>query len=279
MDELRADPEYAATREALGQLLAAGTAPVLVYQMGKVGSTAVVAALERAGLPVLQIHSLGEGLLGYYRKLRREGWPVPPHVHLGLALRERLREGWPGPLRVISLVRDPVAREVSNRFENIRMIEAPLFDARGRLYGEAMLRHVEAWLCREGALDYVFGWFDRELKPVLGVDVMALPFPAEQGWIVHRASGVEVLLMQQEALGEAGPQALRAFLGAEGPVAIPEGRRREGMRFGEVYRWVRERLRLPRQVLERIYGSRFCTHFYTEGQRRAFLERWAARQR
>jgi len=276
MDELRADPGYAATREALQRLLASGTAPVLVYQMGKVGSTAVVAALEQAGRPVLQVHSLGEGLLDHYRKLRREGWPVPPHVHLGLALRERLKEGWPGPLQVISLVRDPVAREVSNCFENIRMIEAPLFDARGRLYGEAMLRHVEAWLSREGALGYVFSWFDRELKPSLGVDVMALPFPAERGWTVHRTPGVEVLVMQQEALGEAGPRALQAFLGAEGPVAIPEGRRREGMRFGEVYRWVRERLRLPRKVLERIYASRFCTHFYSEAQRRVFLERWAA---
>src|SRR5689334_3346689 len=87
------------------------TVPVIVYQMAKVGSSAVVAALQQAGIPALHVHRMDADHLCSMRQARAFlGWQVPPvpaHDLLGLELRRDVIA--PGHRAdIITLVRDPI---------------------------------------------------------------------------------------------------------------------------------------------------------------------------
>jgi len=90
-----------------------------MYQMGKVGSTTVTEALRASIDPrrVLQVHFLSDRLSSMVRTHRRAGVrPLPYHLYLGRATREILRRRSQWPCLVVSMVRDPIARMVSDLF-------------------------------------------------------------------------------------------------------------------------------------------------------------------
>src|SRR4051794_39437103 len=99
--------------------------PIIVYQMAKVGSSAVAAGLGRARLPTFHVHRMDAGHLRRMREERRAlGWSVPPvapHDRLGLRLRQDLLERG-GRAVIVTLVRDPIARNVSSYFEHLDFI-------------------------------------------------------------------------------------------------------------------------------------------------------------
>lgn len=69
----------------------------VVYTFGKVGSTAVAAALDRAGIAAHDIHSLDPSVLKRQARtaLKRDAFP-PHHVSLSMVLREEARVSvWP----------------------------------------------------------------------------------------------------------------------------------------------------------------------------------------
>ena len=102
-----------------------GIVPVIVYQMGKVGSVAVFAALERAGVPAFHVHRMNRDHVDRMRLRRRAlGWaeiPVAPHDVLGLSLNERvIAKG--RRAAIVTIVRDPIARNLSSYFEYLAAI-------------------------------------------------------------------------------------------------------------------------------------------------------------
>jgi hypothetical protein len=96
--------------------------PVLVYQMGKVGSETVARSLgdEQLARSVYHLHFLTPQGLARAAETYREHWRPDGNAHHvwdGEFIRERLQEAgdgeqWP----VITLVRDPVARNLSAFF-------------------------------------------------------------------------------------------------------------------------------------------------------------------
>ena len=96
--------------------------PILIWQMGKVGSKAVVQSIKNSHLasPVFHAHVLSEALLMsgelYERSIRNKNQSYLFNV----CLKERLiKKNTDLRWRIISLVREPVARNVSAFFQNI----------------------------------------------------------------------------------------------------------------------------------------------------------------
>ncbi|MGH0028376.1 MAG: hypothetical protein ACQGVC_01180, partial [Myxococcota bacterium] len=115
--------------------------PVLVYQMGKVGSSSVLRTLEQApepARPVIAVHYLVprelEAARAYYRRGTGRSSPDRYTWMLGDAVGARLMQlGDRVRLPVVSLVRDPIAREVSSLFQDPRVFADRLRDAEGRI--------------------------------------------------------------------------------------------------------------------------------------------------
>jgi hypothetical protein len=271
--------------------------PLLVYTMGKVGSSSLARSLQKAApeLDVLHLHRLVPEHLAraddLYREAARghEGTPAartfrPHHVWLGQHLSGRIDRGPPGGDRwtVITLIRDPVARNVSSFFQNLFLFFG--YDWAGQLLSKSpdtVVADLERLFLGSYARErwWALGkdanpltWFDDELRTVFGVDVLAEPFPTDIGFKIHEGPRARVLLIRLEDLDRCAPEAIQAFLGLR---AFEPQRRNvaSGKPYASLYRRFVESIDLPTEYVDRLYGSRVARHFYTERELASFRSR------
>jgi len=253
----------------------AGAAPVLIYQMGKVGLSSVYRALRQIlhGTPVLHVHFLSPYLAEHRHSHRAEVMrALPYHFYLGAALRRQLLAKPQHPVKIISLVRDPLAFELSNLLQNPRLVGGA---ARLRELAEQpqALRELLQQRLAEGQT-YLESRFDREMREVFGIDVFAQAFDSETGWQIYRHRGAQLLLIPLEDLSAQGPQVIQQFLGLPEPLSLATANERARLDQGEAYRRFRQHPGLSREVLNQVYQRRFAQHFYSDAQRRDLVERW-----
>lgn len=265
--------------------------PLLIYTMGKVGSLTVARSLAASHpeLSVYQIHWLDAERLQREeaiarRARRRHGVSIrPAYIWRGQYLRRRLAEarGWP----VVTLVRDPVARNVSSFFQNLRVFygyraerelaakgEARVLEELSRLFEEEFVPEAKMAAVDASPLS----WFEIELEPALGIDVFAKPFPIAEGFGCYESPRARLLLIRLEDLARCGKRAFQA-LGIDDfePVQRNVG---DTKGYADLYRRFRETIALPSSYLDRLYGSRLAQHFYTPDEIAAFRARWRERK-
>ena len=87
---------------------------------------------------------------------------------------------------------------------------------------------------------------------------------------------VNVLLLRLEDMNETAPAAIGEFL-VISPVDIITTNVAAGKSYGALYQRFIERLELPVEYLDRLYQSRFSTHFYTAAEIDSFRAGWLSR--
>jgi hypothetical protein len=105
--------------------------PILLLQMGKVGSKSVQAGLEALHLerPVYHAHFLSEERTAKTEKQRRKFFRTERHTYLmrpwlnQFLLRTFRREDDSKTWKLITLTREPVGRNISAFFENLDVVE------------------------------------------------------------------------------------------------------------------------------------------------------------
>lgn len=100
---------------------------ILVYQMGKVGSTSMCRSLQKAGFGPLQVHRTVSDLPHMERFMETDR-DFPFHFYIGRLLYTYLKST-SHRLKVIAIVRDPVARYISAQFQTLEYERIPTADA------------------------------------------------------------------------------------------------------------------------------------------------------
>jgi glycosyltransferase involved in cell wall biosynthesis len=250
--------------------------PIVVHQMGKVGSKTVEASLKACdlGVPVCHSHFLNN--LERLEKNVKASRPNPVQSLAKIRSAKELRKILLGTgyirNRVITLVRDPVARNVSAFFENLTEFFPNFYELRasGRLRLEDL---ITTFLTRYEH-DIPLRWFDVQMKPVFGIDVFAHEFPRDRGYMVYHGEGASLLLMKLEQLKACAAPAMREFCGVENFV-LRNANVGEEKEYRDTYRDFLDAVELPREYLDRMYESKLVRHFYTEGEIAGFRARWA----
>lgn len=250
------------------------TPPVLIYQMGKVGSSAVYASLRNAAIPnpVYHVHFLSYGNINRVERYYRTVGASRSIAQLGYlrALRRKLdRHG--GPIQVITLVRDPVAREISDVFENMSIHDGSLLTDKSEVDVAMTLDRLNSSFANfDETKNYACTWFDREMLDTFGIDVYSTPFDHDRKFTIVSKGNVDLLVMRMEDLPTVFTDAIWQFLG----VSIPLVRANDASakEYHTAYRAVITQIALPRDVYERMYASRYAQHFYPEGVRADFMK-------
>ena len=265
-----------------------GQGLLLVHTMGKVGSTTISASLRQQGIRrkmlMFQPHFISEEGRAFAETLATEGvggWEHLAKKERSGFLRNRLlfdelaRMRVAGErVKVITLVRDPVATNVSGLFHNHLWWPAAL-KAQCTAGAPGCLDALGSYFLDSYPHDVPETWFDMEVRALFGVDVYAQPFDPARGYAVYHSDTADVLLLKLEMLNQAAPAAVRDFLGLSA-FELVESNTAEDKSYADLYKAFRRELRLPDAYLDRVYGSRFAHHFYSPAELDAFRRKWSS---
>ncbi|HUF67824.1 MAG TPA: putative capsular polysaccharide synthesis family protein [Longimicrobiales bacterium] len=255
---------------------------ILVHAMAGAGSIAVLDALlkrfPRAN--VYHTHYLHPDTIHdhhqRFRELHRRTGHAVLHTEFIAArtLAGRLRGPVRTPWRVITTVREPVARTVAaffHHFQGNHPELEPGFEAEPANVD----RLIELFLADdEHERGVTLEWFEREIRDVFDIDVLRHPFGGESGHATYRTAKCSLLIVRTEDLDLAGGRAITSFLDVpalrierDGPSAEPP--------YADAQTRFIERIQIPDAYLDIMYGSRPARHFYSEREIAAFRARWS----
>jgi hypothetical protein len=270
---------YAASKQVALWRMRRTEPPLVVFSMGKTGSTAIARALHDAtGDPVFQVFRLEPERLAQAERRYRAGHPRAPFAgahHLWES--EYLLRKPPGaraPWTVITTVREPVAQAVSAFFHGAGLRERLASHSSGPTGSGPSVDALVDALVDERWTRPPVRWFDREFEPALGVDVYASSFDPAVGFGVIETPAARVLLLRQESF-DAAPAVLARFLHRRDPVPVAARNQGAGRANGERYREFLATARLPERLLDEAYGSRYARHFYADSELAGFRRRWS----
>lgn len=269
--------QYAAAHASARRAMSRSTSPrVVVFTMGKSGSTAIARALEaRLATRAFQVFRLeADGLAaataryrarhpgGEGRGLRRR---FPGALHLWeSAFLQAHRPTEAEPWIVCTTLREPVAQAVSAYFH-------------GSGHGHRAIgtdpSEIARAIVEDGWLRRSVRWFEREFITALGIDVYATPFPHREGWSLLTTPVARLALVRQENL-DAAPRALQALLQTDELVPVSARNAAATKPYADAYGRFLEVATFPADALKWAYSSRYARHFYSTAERAQFVKRW-----
>lgn len=261
---------------------------LLIHTMGKVGSTTVKASLAARGLrqsmAVYQPHFVSEAGMAFVEKLTLDGvggWDnltersrrflISSHA-LNEDLARRRKEG--KRVTVVTLVRDPVATNLSGLFHNHAWWPAEI-KVTCETPSPECLSGLRQHFLEHYPHQVPDTWFDMEMLPLYGVDVYAVPFDTARGYQIYRSDFADVLLLKLEDLSRSMAQAFKEFMNLD-DVAIVNSNVADDKSYAEIYQAFRANVALPESYLDQMYGTRFTRHFYTPDEVARFRKKWLA---
>lgn len=272
------------------QLDKSNVTPVLLYQMGKVGSKTIRLSLREYGFkgPIYHSHLLTEDRIRETEEQRKKYFRTDRHGYLTRPWMNRfLRDSVDGKYgshrwKLITLTREPISRNISAFFENC--VITPLEDGEGyrivsdyydlditisdKDYEKLMNAFMEK-LNHDSPLDF----FDKEIKAVLGVDIYAEQFDKEKGYEIFEKDNYDVLVIKLEKLKECASEAFKEFMGLDGFTLVDTNVGSE-KDYAALYKDFRVNAIIPQSYVDHLYNSKYMNAFYTEEEKSKFLERW-----
>jgi hypothetical protein len=264
--------------------------PLLIYQMGKVGSKTIRSSLQALNLdmPIFHVHFLTRERVKKTEKERRkylgtgkEG--LLKHVWQYQYLRKRIASGLSGKQwKIVTLTREPISRNISTFFENL---EVETLDASGRYhiksdyYGLDVVLNIEdidqlvELFFERLRHDSPLVFFDRELGSMFGVDVFASEFPMSRGYKIYEGEHADVLLIRLENLNDCACDAFKEFLNIEG-FTLRTTNVASTKVYAPLYEKFKDSLILPEAYVRRMYTSKYMRHFYSEAEIARFRAKW-----
>ncbi|MEW6287168.1 MAG: putative capsular polysaccharide synthesis family protein [Chloroflexota bacterium] len=254
---------------------------VIVYQMGKVGSKTVEHSLryyyQKRGMDVEIYHA---HFLNYLeemegnalkQKISKQGLQ---HIRDMMTLKKKIESAPNRRWKLISLVRDPVARNIASFFQALSLNQfVPDWKARYQTGDLPVEELLEKFLSLgDDYHDYPATWFDAQLKPVFGIDVYEKPFPHEKGYEIYENERFELLVIRMEDLNRCGVEAIGRFLDING-FEIMNSNTSEEKDYMELYKSFKA-LPLPEKYVDQLYKSSFAQHFYSDSELSNFKKQW-----
>lgn len=248
--------------------------PIIVYQMGKVGSSSLYAGLRALYLnvPVYQCHMLNnlDAIEESVRQMNPNAPPILSQVEIGRALRREIEQKKGTRWNLISMVREPVARNVSAFFQNLEKL---IPDALGLLAND---RRDADWLSDEFINHFAHNapadWFDSQMREVFDIDVFATPFPFERGYQTYTGSNARLLVLRYDNLNACITPAMSEFLGLNN-FTLLRANVTDDKEYRDLYRRFLE-TPLPVDYVTQMYETSFAKHFWTDAERAALIARW-----
>lgn len=257
---------------------------VLVYAMGKVGSTTMFNSLKDIdnSYSVYHTHFLTKDRLNWAESVYKKKWKklrlYPDDLVHGMFLRASFCKHkdikkW----KIVTLVRDPIAQHISTFFEEMDLILD--FEYRDKIKSigtqkvvQELLELLFARIKEEDRLT-PFSWFDWELKTIFDIDIFSAQFPRTKGYKVYEGKRADVLLLKLEQINNYSREAIGEFLKVDN---FSLKNKNIGLQkyYSDSYREILDNFYIPAAYLSEYYSSPQIRHFYSENEIKSFKDKW-----
>ncbi len=224
--------------------------PVYVYQMGKVASTSVYKSLKK--------YYDGEVYHGHTFE--------STHYKAGVrALYQYFRQDQ-GSIKIISLVREPIGRNISSFFHNFKRSTGVEFE--DHTFSMEELKDI---FLSDFPHHVPLEWFDEHIKEHFDIDVYEYPFPS-LGHITMKKGNIELLLMKHDLKDSIKEEVIKEFMSL-GEFAISNENVGAEKNYSDTYKQFKK-LSLPNWYFEQMQTSKYMRHFYSEEEIEKIKRKW-----
>ncbi len=241
--------------------------PIIIYQMGKVGSSSLVRSLHACGMKnVYHVHRMNPNNISKTTKEHHRTRHLY-HEKVGAYLYRTILQQH-RPVKIITPVREPVGRNISAFFENFRYLSrnqhTPIPHTPAALL-DLFLHHYPH--------NVPLTWFDDEMNQTLAVDVYAHPFPTEQGHMTIRQDPCDILILKVELADDSKAAAIARFLDLPA-FQMKQANVGNTKDYASMYRDFLRCNRLPDRYIETMYQATYTRHFYGADEIARLREKW-----
>ena len=243
--------------------------PVIIYQMGKVGSRSVGDSLKNCGIsPLFHVHRINlENIKQVENEYIGRGLN-PPHEKSGKFLNKNIcRRN--KKAKFITMVREPVSRNISAFFENHKRFTGVEYGSK-----DFKIEKLTEIFMTEYIHDVPLTWFDKEIKLTLGIDVYKHPFPAKKGYSTIYKGNFELLILKLEISDKIKQKAISDFFNIH-DFELKKSNVSNKKIYSETYEQFKKKIALPHSYLEKMLNSKYSRHFYTNSEIDAIWSKWS----
>ncbi len=257
---------------------------VVVYTMGKVASTSISSSIQAHGIACGDVHSLDQNR--YFsllqsiatsedfkqpdappatRRFFRKKQPnangagkLPRHLIESLHVMKEIKAG--RKMKLISLIREPVGRNISAVFQNMPQ----------RLQGDpqAIVDRL-----RRYPVTVPDNWFRADFTPVTGIDVLAIDHDRGADHFRFEKGNFEVLIMKTQVSDSRKSELVSEFIGHK--IEIQRANEAKNKWYNDsYYSFVRNPCAIREEYIKDCFGLRYFQSFFSDEERQATAEKF-----
>jgi len=252
-----------------------GLAPIIVYQMSKVGSRSVFETLKKT-LPEAQLfhrHVL-DNLDTMEANIKKEFEnPVGTlnEIRQGKLLRKKIESDNSKEWLIVTLTRDPLKQTISRFFQ---VIDEVIPNAKKRYLSNSLeIDEIIDTFFYKLSFSPSLRWFDNQFKPVFDIDIYDYPFPWEKGYMIINKGRFRVLTIRLEDLNQCFQNSIHDFIGIPNVELIHSNLSSEKW-YSDLYKTFLAQVSFSDEYLTKIYDSKFTRHFYSSKEIKKFRSQW-----
>lgn len=228
---------------------------IWVWQPRKVGSTTISRSLDNANIANVHMHELMT-----LKDNPEYDFIWKSHVDYLQAYYNKNEQ----PLKIITLVRDPISRALSDFFQHFTEMVVELN------VDNDIKKNAEDFIINDLQTNYQFEWFNKEIKALTGVDIYQYPFDSDSGYVWIKADKCEILILTLEQLNN-NIDILKTFV-ANDNISLESTNIGSEKHYKYIYKQIKKSFALPSKMVEDYYlNNPYFAHFYTKEERERFL--------
>jgi hypothetical protein len=253
--------------------------PVIILTPGKVGSSSIYYTLKKVlSNSIFHIHKISKSGIkrSQMTHMNSNRKSLPLHLIVSDLLRKKLNK-YNGVINIITVVREPISREISSYFQNTEFYRNSV-ESKNLEINKVKSIEILNNIFKDNICLNLEDWFNIEILENFGVDVFSQSFNNEKGYIILNNGHYRILLLKMETMNQVFSNAIQEFLTLEKDVPLKNSNVGFNKHYAQQYKEIKSEFKISKTILSSIINSKYCNQFYKEEKIKIF-EKWTLKSK
>ncbi len=259
---------YWRLRELLERLnILFGNEYIIVYTMGKVGSTSIYYSLKKKfGSKVIFVHRMNKANIVAFNEPFVRNNMKPHRYALALFAKRKIIDKFK-PVSIITAIREPVSRNISDFFQDFKAYNA------GMDFNEISVDDSIQNFINYYPHHLPNSWFQNEFSNILNIKLDDIHFDTEKKYARFDKDNLRLLILRIDLENVIKDKILEDFLGKQ-EIKMGVKNAQHQKAYHSYYSEFLEKIKLPQNLVDEIFSHEYVQIFYTKKEIDKFRTRW-----